>query len=86
MADWSLKVVKPENFRGTANILSNGGKNPLTAMFGRDETENPEVKGYAIYAVFENLSEHKMEAVKAVFGEGESLCYESLTPAPACPT
>ena len=80
MADWSLKVVKPENFRGTANILSNGGKNPLTAMFGRDETENPEVKGYAIYAVFENLSEHKMEAVKAVFGEGESLCYESLTP------
>ena len=79
MADWSLKVVKPENFRGTANILSNGGKNPLTAMFGRDETENPEVKGYAIYAVFENLSEHKMEAVKAVFGEGESLCYESLT-------
>ena len=80
MADWSLKVVKPENFRGTANILSNGGKNPLTAMFGRDETLNPAVKGYAIYAVFENLSEHKMEAVKAVFGEGESLCYESLTP------
>ncbi len=79
MADWSLKVVKPENFRGTANILSNGGKNPLTAMFGRDETLNPEVKGYAIYAFFENLNEHKMEAVKAVFGEGESLCYESLT-------
>ena len=80
MADWSLKIVKPENFRGTANILSNGGKNPLTAMFGRDETENPAVKGYAIYAVFENLGEHKLEAVKAVFGEGESLCYESLTP------
>ena len=48
MADWSLKVVKPENFRGTANILSNGGNNPLTAMFGRDETENPEVKGYPL--------------------------------------
>ena len=80
MADWSLKIVKPENFRGTANILSNGGKNPLTAMFGRDEMENPAVKGYAIYAVFENLGEHRLEAVKAVFGEGESLCYESLTP------
>ncbi|MCR5757708.1 MAG: NADH-quinone oxidoreductase subunit C [Selenomonas sp.] len=80
MADWSLKVVSPENFRGTANILANGGKNPLTAMFGRDETLNPAVKGYAIYAVFENLAEHRMEAVKAVFGEGESLCYESLTP------
>ena len=80
MADWSLKIVKPENFRGTANILSNGGKNPLTAMFGRDEMENPAVKGYAIYAVFENLGEHRLEAVKVVFGEGESLCYESLTP------
>ncbi len=77
---WRLKTVKPEALKGTANILSNGGKNPLTAMFGRDETENPAVKGYAIYVVFENLAEHIMEAVKAVFGPGESLCYESLTP------
>ena len=82
MADeiWQLKTVKPKALKGTANILSNGGKNPLTAMFGRDESENPDVQGYAIYAVFENLAEHRLEAVKAIFEPGESLCYESLTP------
>ena len=82
MADeiWQLKTVKPKALKGTANILSNGGKNPLTAMFGRDESENPDVQGYAIYVVFENLAEHRLEAVKAIFEPGESLCYESLTP------
>ena len=82
MADeiWQLKIVKPKALKGTANILSNGGKNPLTAMFGRDESENPDVQGYAIYVVFENLAEHRLEAVKAIFEPGESLCYESLTP------
>lgn len=30
--------VKPEGLRGAANICSRGGRNPLTAMFGADET------------------------------------------------
>ncbi|MBP3781153.1 MAG: NADH-quinone oxidoreductase subunit C [Selenomonas sp.] len=77
---WQLKIVKPSALKGTANILSNGGKNPLTAMFGRDETADSAVGGLAIYVVFENLAEHKMEAVKAVFAPGEACCYESLTP------
>ena len=31
--------VKPENLRGAANICSDGGKHPLAAMFGADETQ-----------------------------------------------
>ena len=30
--------VKPEGLRGAANIYSRGGRHPLTAMFGADET------------------------------------------------
>ena len=30
--------VKPEGLRGAANICSRGGRHPLTAMFGADET------------------------------------------------
>lgn len=80
MNELNIKVVGPNGLRGAANILSAGGKHPLTAMFGRDETENPEVNGYAIYAVFENLENHRMDTVKAIFPANEVLTYESLTP------
>lgn len=80
MNELNVKVVKPASLRGAANILSDNGRHPLTAMFGRDETFNEDVKGYAVYVVFENIDEHRMETVKAVFNPDEPLEYESLTP------
>ena len=46
------------------NIISDGGRHPLTAMFGRDETNNG--GGYAVYVVFENPEKHAFDTVKAV--------------------
>lgn len=80
MNELNIKVVKRTSLRGAANILSDNGRHPLTAMFGRDETLNEDVKGYAVYVVFENIDEHRMETLKAVFSPDEPLEYESLTP------
>ena len=44
--------VKPENLRGAANICSDGGKHPLAAMFGADESHRG--GSLAIYCLFYN--------------------------------
>ena len=80
MEKMNIITVEPSALKGTANILSNNHTHPMTAMFGRDETQNPEVNGYAIYCVFENKEKDRMDAVKAVFGPEDELSYESLTP------
>lgn len=74
-----VKEIKIADFRAEAEALSAGGKHPLSAMFGRDETQQG--KGYAIYAAFEILEEHRMEILKAVLPSSAELSYESLTKA-----
>ena len=80
MKKLEIKLVKPAMLAKTANIISADGKNPLTAMFGRDETQNPAVNGYSIYCVFELLMKHELMVIKAVFPADGSLNYPSLTP------
>lgn len=70
-------TVKPEELRGRVNIISDGGRHPLTAMFGRDETNNG--GGYAVYVVFENPEKHAFDTVKAVFDPEDELIYPSIT-------
>ncbi len=72
-----MLTVKPEELRGRANIISDGGRHPLAAMFGRDETNNG--GGYAIYVVFENSEKHAFDTVKAVFDPEGELSFPSLT-------
>lgn len=70
--------VKPEGLRGAANIYSHGGRHPLTAMFGADETRLG--GGYAIYCLFENKEKHDIDVLKAEFDAGSDLHYAALTP------
>lgn len=70
--------VKPENLRGAANICSDGGKYPLAAMFGADETLQG--KGLAIYCLFYNVEKRGMDILKAAFDDPEDLAYPSITP------
>lgn len=69
--------VKPENLRGAANICNAGGKYPLAAMFGADETQQG--NGLAIYCLFYNADKRDMDVVKAVFDDPDNLTYPSLT-------
>ena len=80
MKKLEIKLVKPAMLAKTANIISAGGKNPLTAMFGRDETQNSAVNGYSIYCVFELLTKQEITVIKAVFPADGPLNYPSLTP------
>lgn len=70
-------LVKPENLRGAANICSDGGKRPLAAMFGADETLRG--GGLAIYCLFYNAEKRDLDVLKAEFPAGESLNYPCLT-------
>mgnify|MGYP000313273280 FL=1 len=58
-------LVKPENLRGAANIYSDGGKHPLAAMFGADETLRG--GGLAIYCLFYNKEKRDLDVLKAEF-------------------
>ncbi len=72
-----MMLVKPENLRGAANICSDGGRYPLTAMFGADETLHG--RGLAIYCLFYNASKRDIDILKAEFPVDGSLKYQSLT-------
>ncbi len=70
-------LVKPENLRGAANICSDGGKRPLAAMFGADETLHG--GGLAIYCLFYNAEKRDMDVLKAEFTAEGPLNYPCLT-------
>lgn len=70
-------VVTPEALLETALRVYDGGRHPLSAMFGRDETLLG--RGYAIYCYFEIPEEKNMRLVKAVFNQNGSLRYQSIT-------
>lgn len=70
-------LVKPENLRGAANICSDGGKRPLAAMFGADETQRG--GGLAIYCLFYNAQKRDLDVLKAEFPTDGPLNYPSLT-------
>lgn len=79
METMKIELVKPMELPKAAERFSKEGSHPLTAMFGRDERQDPEVKGLAVYCVFENLEKHEMETLKAVFKDGDELSYPTLT-------
>lgn len=66
-----------ENLYGAANICSKEGQNPLTAMFGADETLLG--KGYAIYCLFEDRDNKEIKVIRASFEVDGLLEYPSLT-------
>ncbi|WP_405383949.1 NADH-quinone oxidoreductase subunit C [Phascolarctobacterium sp.] len=70
-------LVKPENLRGAANICSDGGKHPLAAMFGADETQRG--GGLAIYCLFYNAEKRTLDTLKAEFPADGPLNYPCLT-------
>jgi Ni,Fe-hydrogenase III large subunit/Ni,Fe-hydrogenase III component G len=70
-------LVKPENLRGAANICSDGGKRPLAAMLGADETLRG--GGLAIYCLFYNAEKRDMDVLKAEFPAEGPLNYPCLT-------
>lgn len=79
MEPMKIELVKPSELPEAAKRLSAEGTHPLTAMFGRDERRDENVKGLSIYCVFENTGTHEMEALKAVFKEGEPYRFPTLT-------
>ncbi|MDO4921994.1 MAG: NADH-quinone oxidoreductase subunit C [Phascolarctobacterium sp.] len=77
-------LVKPENLRGAANICSGGGKHPLAAMFGADETLRG--GGLAIYCLFYNAEKRSLDVLKTEFpaeGPFNYPCLTTLLPAAA---
>lgn len=77
-------LVKPENLRGAANICSDGGRRPLAAMFGVDETLRG--GGLAIYCLFYNAEKRGLDELKAEFpaeGPFNYPCLTTLLPAAA---
>ena len=70
-------LVKPENLRGAANICSDSGRHPLTAMFGADESLRTGM--LAIYCLFYNTDKHDIDVLKAEFPADGPLNYQSLT-------
>ena len=70
-------LVKPENLRGAANITSGGGRHPLTAMFGADESLR--TGKLAIYCLFYNMDKRDIDVLKAEFPADGPLNYPSLT-------
>ena len=72
-----ITEIKAAELRSAAVRLSAGGRHPLAAMFGRDETRDG--AGYAIYCLFEIPEERRMAVLKATFPADGELSYESLT-------
>lgn len=70
-------LVKPENLRGAANIINNGGARPLAAMFGADESERG--GGLAIYCYFYDKKRGSLSELKTEFAPDGSLAYPCLT-------
>ena len=69
--------VKPENLRGAANICSDGGKHPLAAMFGADESHRG--GSLAIYCLFYNKEKRSLDTLKAEFPKEGPFSYPCLT-------
>ena len=69
--------VKPENLRGAANICSDGGKHPLAAMFGVDESHRG--GSLAIYCLFYNKEKRSLDTLKAEFPKEGPFSYPCLT-------
>ncbi|MCR5175494.1 MAG: NADH-quinone oxidoreductase subunit C [Anaerovibrio sp.] len=69
--------IMPEAVLETAEKYSANGAHPLTAMFGRDETESG--AGYAIYCCFEFPEKKDIDGFKMVFDPKGSLEYDSIT-------
>ena len=69
--------ITPEALLETVEHIYAGGKHPLTAMFGRDETACG--IGYAIYCYFEIPEKKTTESIKVVFDPNGSLNYDSVT-------
>ena len=70
-------LITPEALQETAEHIYANGAHPLTAMFGRDETESG--VGYVIYCYFEIPEKKDMEVIKVVFDPHGSLDYDSIT-------
>lgn len=73
----NVMQITPEAMHDTAMMYSIDNYHPLTAMFGRDETENG--LGYTVYMVFENLEKRDMDIAKAVFDPKGHLEFDTLT-------
>ena len=69
--------VKPENLRGAANICSDGGKHPLAAMFGVDESHRG--GSLAIYCLFYNKEKRSLDTLKAEVPKEGPFSYPCLT-------
>ena len=72
-----MTTIMPEAILMAAEKMSAGGKHPLTAMFGRDETANG--VGYVIYCFFEITENKTVDGFKVVFNPNGSLEYDSIT-------
>ncbi|MBR1696767.1 MAG: NADH-quinone oxidoreductase subunit C [Anaerovibrio sp.] len=72
-----MTTIMPEAILMAAEKMSAGGKHPLTAMFGRDETANG--VGYVIYCFFEIPENKNVDGFKVVFNPNGSLEYDSIT-------
>ncbi|WP_295917143.1 NADH-quinone oxidoreductase subunit C [Anaerovibrio lipolyticus] len=72
-----MTTIMPEAILMAAEKMSAGGKHPLTAMFGRDETANG--VGYVIYCFFEIPENKTVDGFKVVFNSNGSLEYDSIT-------
>ena len=73
-----MECTNADLFKEKAVAMSAGGRHPLTALFGRDETLAS--GNYAVYAIFEFPESREMKILKAVLPKGEELFYDSLTP------
>ncbi|MBO6290711.1 MAG: NADH-quinone oxidoreductase subunit C [Selenomonas sp.] len=65
-----IKEISAGELLSEAKAYSEGGRHPLTAMFGRDERHNG--GGFSVYAVFEFPETREHRALKAVLAEGET--------------
>ena len=72
-----MTTIMPEAILMAAEKMSAGGKHPLTAMFGRDETANG--VGYVIYCFFEIPENKTVDGFRVVFNPNGSLEYDSIT-------
>lgn len=70
-----IKEISAGELLSEAKAYSKGGRHPLTAMFGRDESNAG--GGFAVYAVFEFPESRELRALKA--DVGESMSFPSLS-------
>lgn len=75
-----IEEISPTSFIERASELSSGGKHPLTAMFGRDESMDETSTAYlSIYVVFEIPEEYSVRTLKVIFSKDDPLSYPTLT-------